>query len=116
MFSYVVKRSFILIMNMGLIIVLLNFSYPGDLNYEGLKFLFQGQFNDLTSDWYISIGSIVIMTMIFNIFFPFMELIMTSIFKCFRKCFDKRCWIRKTSKKYKADYISLYSGDVYPIE
>lgn len=37
-----------------------------------INFLFQGQFNDLTSDWYIKIGSIVIMTMIFNIFFPLM--------------------------------------------
>jgi len=27
MFSYIIKRSFILIMNMGLIIVLLNFNY-----------------------------------------------------------------------------------------
>lgn len=56
------------------------------------------------------------MTMIFNISFPFMELIMTSAFKCFRKCLDKRCWTRKTSQKYKSDYINLYSSDVYPLE
>lgn len=79
-------------------------------------FLFQGQYEDITSDWYISIGSIIIMTMIFNITFPFMELLLTSVFKCLRKCVDKRCWSRKTSQKYKADYISLYSSDVYPIE
>ena len=41
---------------------------------------------------------------------------MTSVFKCFRKCIDKRCWCRKTSQKYKEDFVSLYSGDVYPIE
>lgn len=32
MFSYILKRSFILIMNMGLIIVLLNFNYRKDLS------------------------------------------------------------------------------------
>jgi hypothetical protein len=115
MFSYILKRSFILIMNMGLIIVLLNFNYSKDLSPKELLFLFQGQYRDITSDWYITIGSIIIMTMIFNITFPFMELFMTSTFKCFRKCADKRCWCRKTSQKYKEDYISLYSGDVYPI-
>lgn len=41
---------------------------------------------------------------------------MTSTLKCFRKCIDKRCWTKKTSQKYKTDYINLYSGDVYPIE
>ena len=104
-------------MNMGLIIVLLNFNYQGDLhNIQSINFLFQGQFKDLTSDWYIKIGSIVVMTMIFNIMFPFMELFMNSLFKCLRKCIDKRCWTKKTSQKYKADYISLHSDDVYPIE
>jgi hypothetical protein len=116
MFSYILKRSFILIMNMGLIIVLLNFNYRKDLSPKELLFLFQGQYRDITSDWYITIGSIIIMTMIFNIMFPFMELLMTSVFKCFRKCVDKRCWCRKTSQKYKEDFVSLYSGDVYPIE
>ncbi len=117
MFSFTLKRSFILIMNMGLIIVLLNFNYQGDLhNIQSINFLFQGQFKDLTSDWYIKIGSIVVMTMIFNIMFPFMELFMNSLFKCLRKCVDKRCWTKKTSQKYKADYISLHSDDVYPIE
>jgi hypothetical protein len=116
LFSYTIKRSFILIMNMGLIIVLLNFNYSGDINFDSIGFLFQGQYSDLTSDWYIKIGSIVIMTMIFNIFFPFMELMMHSTFKCLRKCLDKRCWTKKTSQKYKEGYVKLYSGDVYPIE
>jgi hypothetical protein len=41
---------------------------------------------------------------------------MASGFKCLRKCVDKRCWSRKTSQKYKVNYINLYSSDVYPIE
>lgn len=106
-------------MNMGLIIVLLNFDYfqnSTSLSPQQLFFLFQGQYSDITSDWYLSIGSIIVLTMIFNISYPFMELFMTSVLKCFRKCVDKRCWSRKTTQKYKMDYINLYSSDVYPIE
>ena len=117
MFSYIIKRSFLLIMNMGLIIVLINFKYDNsELNKNQLSFLFQGQFKDISSDWYIAIGTIIVVTMIFNIAFPIMELFMTISLKCFRKCFDKRCWQRRTSKKHKQDYINLYEGDVYPIE
>jgi len=119
MFSYIIKRSFILIMNMGLIIVLLNFDYftnSTSLSPQQLLFLFQGQYTDITSDWYLGIGSIIVMTMIFNISYPLMELLMTSVLKCLRKCIDKRCWSKKTSQKYKLDYINLYSSDVYPIE
>lgn len=115
LFSYTVKRAFILIMNMGLIIVLLNFNYKGEVSLSQLSFLFEGQYKDLTSDWYIKIGSIIILTMIFNIAFPFMELFVASLFKCLRKCIDKRCWTRRTSQKYKIDYINLYSDDIYPI-
>lgn len=75
MFSYIIKRSFILVMNMGLIIVLLNFDYfknSTSLSPRQLFFLFQGQYSDMTSDWYLSIGSIIVLTMIFNISYPFM--------------------------------------------
>jgi hypothetical protein len=108
-------------MNMGLIIVLLNFNFKGDFNINTnninqIHFLFQGHFNDLTSDWYIKIGPIVIMTMLFNIFFPLMELLINTALKCMRKCIDKKCWTVKTSQKYKINYINLYSGDIYPLQ
>ncbi len=59
MFSYILKRSFLLIMNMGLIIMVLNFNFANKNEYnkstveDKLNFLFQGRFDDITSDWYI---------------------------------------------------------------
>lgn len=118
MFSYILKRSFLLIMNMGLIILVLNFKFSTE-NIDAsnqVNFLFRGRFDDLTSDWYIGVGPIIIVTMVFNIIFPIMELLITAGQKMFRKCRDTRCWKIKTSQKYKQGYISLYEGDVYPIE
>ena len=100
---------------MGLIMILLNLNYSGSLNISQVSFLFTGKYNDMTADWYLEIATLIIMTLIFNIFFPFLELIMVSTLKCFRKCFDRRCWTKKTTTKYKSDYIDIYSGDVYPI-
>jgi hypothetical protein len=59
MFSYILKRSFLLIMNMGLIIMVLNFNFANKDQFnktnieDKLNFLFQGRFDDITSDWYI---------------------------------------------------------------
>lgn len=79
-------------------------------------FLLQGRYNDLTPDWYNNIGTVIIMTMIFNISFPIIELIVASITKCIKNCWDRKCCFRKTSCKTKSEYIELFSSDIYPIE
>lgn len=79
-------------------------------------FLLQGRYNDLTPDWYINIGTVIIMTMIFNISFPIIELVMTSLIKCLKTCWDRKFCLRKTSCKTKNEYIQLFSSDIYPIE
>lgn len=76
----------------------------------------QGKYNDLTPDWYLNIGTIVILTMIFNITFPIIELVLANIMKCVRKCWDKKCCLKKTSCKTKNEYVELYNNDIYPIE
>jgi hypothetical protein len=70
LFSYTIKRSFLLIMNMGLIMIILNMKYSNNLNISAFSFLLQGKYKDVSPDWYLNIGTIIIMTMIFNISFP----------------------------------------------
>jgi len=53
LFSYTIKRAFLLIMNMGLIMILLNINYSGSLNLSQVSFLFTGNYTDMTSDWYL---------------------------------------------------------------
>jgi len=103
-------------MNMGLIIILINTQYNTDPSFlNSLSFLAQGKYKDLTADWYINIGSIIILTMLFNISFPLIELALANMIKCFRRCWDKKLCFRKTSCRTKEDYVGLFSNDVYPI-
>jgi hypothetical protein len=68
--SYTLKRAFLLIMNMGLIMILLNINYNNSISIQEISFIFLGRYDDFTSDWYSYIGAIIILTMIFNIAFP----------------------------------------------
>jgi len=96
--------------------ILLNMKFTTGVNMTQVGFLFQGKYSNLAADWYINIGSIIIMTMIFNISFPIIELILTNLLKCLKHCWDRKFGCRKTSCKTKAEYIKLFSHDVYPIE
>lgn len=90
--------------------------FSSSVNMTQVSFLFQGKYSSIAADWYISIGSIIIMTMIFNISFPIIELILTNLLKCLKHCWDRKCGCRKTSCKTKNQYIKLFSNDIYPIE
>lgn len=104
-------------MNMALIIILLNINYGNNIvDFNSFSFLLQGKFNDITADWYMNIGTIVILTMIFNIAFPIIELAFANILKCIRRCIDRRFCCRITSCKTKKEYIELYNNDIYPIQ
>lgn len=113
--SYTLKRAFLLVMNMGLIMILLNYNYNGQINLTEVSFIFLGKFDDFTSDWYQSIGSIIALTLIFNIATPIAEFFLSFILKCFRKCWDTRCYRVPTSSKTKSEYLGLYVDDIFPI-
>jgi hypothetical protein len=83
---------------MGLIMILLNFNYKKSLALEEISFIFLGRFDDFTVDWYENIGSIIILTMIFNIATPIAEFFLSFMAKCFKKCWDTKCYSRVTSK------------------
>ena len=102
---------------MGLIIILINTQYNNDPSFfNTFSFLVQGKFKDITSGWYLNIGSIIILTLMFNISFPLIELALASLIKCFRRCWDRKICFRKTSCKTKEEYVDLFSNDIYPIE
>jgi hypothetical protein len=101
---------------MGVVMILLNMKFTTSVGMTSVGFLFQGKYSDIAADWYINIGSIIILTMIFNISFPVIELIMTNLLKCLKQCWDRKCGCRATSCKTKSEYIKLFSNDVYPIE
>ena len=113
--SFTIKRAFLLVMNMGLIMILLNYNYNGQINLTEVSFIFLGKYDDFTADWYESIGSIIILTLIFNIATPIAEFFLSFILQCFRKCWDTRCYRVPTSSKTKSEYLDLYIDDIFPI-
>lgn len=114
--SYTFKRAFLLILNMGVIMILLNINFNQTLfNSQDISFLFTGKYDDFTADWYSNIGAVIILTMIFNIAFPIIELLLVSVVKGLKKCWDTRCCRVPTSCESKKQFISLYSEDIFPI-
>jgi hypothetical protein len=67
-----------------------------------MSFMFAGKYDGFTADWYSVIGTIIIMTMIFNITFPIIELCLTSIVKGLTKLWDTRCCRVPTSRLTKS--------------
>jgi hypothetical protein len=63
-----------------------------------MNFMFAGKYDGFTADWYSVIGAIIIMTMIFNIAFPIIELCLTSMVKGLSKLWDTRCCRVPTSR------------------
>ena len=101
---------------MGLLMILLKLDYNGKWNDQNVHFLFLGTYNDITTDWYVEIGTIITLTLAINILIPIFEMMFLGLLRWLRKIWDRRCGCRKTSQKTKKGYIELYSGDVFPIE
>ena len=89
--SYAYKRTVLLTLNMGLIMILLNINYNNSSTLREVSFIFLGKYTDFTSDWYENIGAIIILTMAFNITFAFIELLFACGMSCLKSCWDTRC-------------------------
>lgn len=85
-------------MNMALVMILLNINYQNSNTLQQVSFIFLGKFDDFTSDWYYAIGSIIILTMIFNIAFSLIELALACILRSIKRCWDSRCCTVPTSR------------------
>lgn len=59
-----------------------------------------GQFTDLTQNWYLDIGPSLVMTMLINAFFIYVEFGIAFGMKFFFRCLDRRtcCWWRESAR------------------
>lgn len=93
---------------MALIIIILSIDTHNNNSTNIFSFLFQGTYNDITADWYLEVGLIIILTMIFNLFSPFAETFIFIFFSIITKIqmtlFNKMA----AYKKIKSSYINLY--------
>ena len=77
--------------NTGALVLLLNADIPSSL------WLFRvGRFNDLTSQWYKSAGSPIVLTMVINILLPHVFPLLQVFSKSCLRCIDRRCTFDRT--------------------
>jgi len=77
--------------NTGALVLLLNADIPSSL------WLFRvGRFSDLTSQWYKSAGSSIVLTMLINVFLPHISPLLQIFFRSCLRCFDRNCSFDRT--------------------
>jgi hypothetical protein len=55
-----------------------------------------GRFSDLTSQWYKSAGSSIVLTMLINVFLPHISPLLQIFFRSCLRCFDRNCSFDRT--------------------
>ena len=65
--------------NISIVILLVNFNFAAGTNYNknglflGFIPIFNGSYSEFTSDWYKNVGTTLCITLILNIFSPFIS-------------------------------------------
>lgn len=110
--SRVYKGFLLKYLNSGFLILLLNLRFKVTTNTS------LGNYDDLTPNWYSTIGYSVI----FSFALKFISLFVWTFYRCFvpglRKCCDRSCTcdMKKTKTKSMADYIAVYMGAEYDFD
>lgn len=114
LYSYIIKQTILETTDLALVIVLLSINF--NKKSTTFDFLLIGSYDDVSADWHLEVGIIIIVNMFFNMFSPFIEglfyigeVIQHKLKLCF---FNKRSTYNKT----KMNYIEHYRENVFPIE
>jgi hypothetical protein len=63
--------------------------------------LFSGTYDDISPDWYLEIGVIIILTLALNVLVSIFDIMLVALLRYLRRCIDQRCGKVKTSQKTK---------------
>jgi len=109
--------SWIQFINLGLILFVINFSLKiGHLVFpEGL---FQGSYEDITSMWYVQVGTQIILTVSIEIMAPHFVPLSKFFFISVRRCWDRSCTFdkRRSRKLLQVEYEELYTGPEFHLD
>ena len=78
--------------------------------------IFGGEFDDITSEWFNTVGTVMLFSMIIDIVTSNLSILFIYIDYIFRCC-DSGCTCGKTTKKKRKEkYYKLYIGPIFPLE
>lgn len=73
-----------------------------------------GALPDFNSAWFRSVGDIIVGAMVFNIYYPIIEVLGYWALRVLFRCIDRGCTFRGRSKSTSIQgYISVYQGPIY---
>ena len=58
-----------------------------------------GQFSDFNASWFLLTGNTIVFTMMFNLFYPWIEFAMYYVMRLFYRLKDSNCTLNKTKTK-----------------
>jgi len=118
MMSNIWKIFIMQFINTAIILVLVNADFVAVSNALPNFPLFTGKYTDLNAGWYVDVGSLIIFSLILNVFIPHMVVILDNWKTLCSRCCDSGCTCdgRNTKLKNKREYLELYVGPDFPID
>lgn len=111
--SYMIKSFILQLINTGIILIITNMMIVGQDISKDSPF-FAGEFQDMNSGWYSTVGTSILFTMIINIVTPHASPLLFCLWNKCRICCDK-CGKKETKCKTRKEYLDLYLGPEFNI-
>ncbi|KAL4505499.1 hypothetical protein ABPG72_002561 [Tetrahymena utriculariae] len=114
--SFIIKTFVAQFINTGLILLLTNINF--DITTTGtLQFLFGGNYDDLSPEWFKNVGSVIILTLLINVVTAPMVSSFFVFLKALFKCCDRGCSLdeTKTKKSTVNEWVEFYTGPEFMI-
>mmetsp|Transcript_16493 Transcript_16493/g.11841 ORF Transcript_16493/g.11841 Transcript_16493/m.11841 type:complete len:380 (+) Transcript_16493:1490-2629(+) len=114
-YSAMLKLFLVQYINTGVVILLVNLNLGIYINWFPI---FSGRYREFSVDWYRVVGSTLTLTMLINIFTPYLSYYGWVSLNMFKRCCDRKCTCdrRKTKKVIQKDYENLYIGPEFMME
>lgn len=109
--------SLIQFINLGLLLLMI--SLNRDLVIiKNPHFFLRGQYYDLTTQWYMEYGAIIVQTMVIEIVMPHIIPLLTLLFYSVWRCVDRGCTMNKRKSRFviQSDYEDLYIGTDFMLD
>uniref|UniRef100_A0A7S3I2P9 Uncharacterized protein n=1 Tax=Favella ehrenbergii TaxID=182087 RepID=A0A7S3I2P9_9SPIT len=86
-----------------------------NLSEQPLSFgLTSGKMPDFNSAWFRSVGDVIVGAMVFNVYYPIIEVLMYWGLRILFRCMDRGCSCKGSTRSTSIQgYISLYQGPLY---
>mmetsp|Transcript_22060 Transcript_22060/g.21240 ORF Transcript_22060/g.21240 Transcript_22060/m.21240 type:complete len:481 (+) Transcript_22060:2146-3588(+) len=114
-YSSMVKLFAVQYINTGIIILVVNLNLGIYIDWFPI---FSGRYREFSVDWYRVVGSTLTLTMILNIFTPYLSYYGWLFLNVTKRCCDRRCSCdeKRTKKIIQKDYEDMYIGPEFLME